>query len=204
MTMEILRRRRGICFATQVLAVAALTLSARAGVQEFEDEERPDWFAAASAKGTITTIGFNDLGPDVLVTEQYAHLGVHFTYLGNFTRGENFAVFPQDGWGLDGNEMVHLVFDEPQLSIATDHPGTTQIDLFEDGVLVYSSTRFGGSGAGRFGGILGIQFDEAIIDDPFDDNVALDDLHFVAVPTPSTVFVLATLFALPSRRRSPR
>ena len=198
------RSRCAAILATQVLAVAALTLSARAGVQEFEDEERPDWFAAASAKGTITTIGFNDLGPDVLVTEQYAHLGVHFTYLGNFTRGEDFVVFPQDGWGLDGNEMVRLVFDHLQVGIAADHPGPTQMNLFREGVLVYSSTPFGGSGAGRFGGIIGIEFDQAIIVDPVSENVALDNLYFVPAPAPPALALVCGLFAFPSRRRSPR
>ena len=202
-------------FARRLLARAAVFCCAavifgfcsrgQAGVQEYFDDDRDKWFSDAAAIGPITTIGFNDLGNNVLVTEQYADLGVHFTFIGNFTRGENFDLFPQDGWGLDGNTMIRLEFDDVQSGIAFDFPGAAEVDLFRDGELVHDSSRFGGSGAGRFGGVVGIEFDLAIIVDwTGDDNVVLDDLHFVSIPVPSTLILVAGAFALRSRRRTPR
>ncbi len=170
-------------------AIALLSLTSFAGVQEYFDDDRDAWFEDAAAIGSITTIGFNELGPDILVTHQYSSLGVEFIGNPNFTRGEDFIGFPEDGWGLDGNQVINLVFDSLQGGIATDHPGNTQFDLFFDGGLVYSSSRFGGGGAGRFGGVLGIEFDEVLIVDPVDSSVFLDDLHFVSIPAPATALV---------------
>jgi hypothetical protein len=205
MTSDSARRR--LCTAATFCCAAVIfgfCSPAGAGVQEFEDEERPLWFDAASDLGPITTIGFSEFGDGVLITEQYAHLGVHFTFLGNFTIGESFSVFPQDGWGLDGNTMIRLEFDDVQSGIAFDFPGAAEVDLFRDGELVHDSSRFGGSGAGRFGGVVGIEFDLAIIVDWTGDQVFLDDLHFVSVPVPGGLTLVGMLLALPSRRRPSR
>lgn len=199
------RSRRIAMVALQVLVVTYFTMSASAGAEEYFDADRQEWFDDASAKGVITTIGFNDLGADVLVTEQYADLGVHFTYLGNFTRGPAFPIFPRDGWGLDGNEMVHLFFDDPQTGIAFDFPGAAEVDLFLDGTLVHDSSRFGAGGADRFGGVFGVVFNEAIIVDWADDNVFLDDLHFVSIPAPPCLpLFFAGFVTLRLRRCRPR
>jgi len=188
------------------LVAGASVSTAHAGVQEYFNGDREQWFDDASTAGAITTIGFNELPANTFVTDQYAHLGVLFTAI-NVTRGENFEVFPRDGFGLDGNKMIHLVFDAPQRGLAFDLPGTARADLYRNGQLVHESSNFGQSGFGNFGGIFDISFDEAIIAGPLGgiNQVALDDLHFVSIPAPAVpVGLLLGALALRSRRRTPR
>lgn len=198
------KRELGLC------AVAALLLPAAqcpAGVQEYFNNDRDAWFDDASAAGVITTIGFNELPNDTIVTEQYAHLGVHFLAF-NTTVGEFFEIYPQDGWGLHGHYMVHLEFDDPQIGIAFDFPGLAQVDLYRNDQLVHESAGFGLTGTGQFGGVFDVEFDEAVIvnwGDPGNTFVFLDDLHFVSVPAPAVLpGLFFGMFALRSRRRTPR
>ncbi len=198
-TRTVVRR----CIAIQLSVIGVLAMSSFAGVQEFEDEERPLWFDAASDVGTITTIDFTGFASGTFVSDQYQDVGV------TFTPGDdevNFipSSFLEDGWGIDGNAFVRVLFDEPQIGIAFDHPAASQVNLYRDGELVLESMRFGGGGPGHFGGVVGIQFDEAIIVDWLDDAVFIDDIHFVSVPAPATLPMVSALFALRTRRRTSR
>ena len=189
--------------ASILIALAALATHVSAGVQEFEDEERPLWFDAASAKGTITTIDFTGFDEGTFITDQFQHLGV------TFVDGDDYATFVpggfiNDDWGIDGNAAVHLLFENPVYGIALDFPGAAEVDLFLDDELVYDSTRFGGGGLGRFGGVVGIAFDEAVVIDWGDGFVFIDDIHFVSVPAPATLAILGFALAFRSRRRTMR
>jgi len=89
----------------------------RADIVEYRD--KGEWEAAAGSWSTADFTGFPDNTP---IDEQYAYLGVHFV------DGYDFVVlgssFPNDGAGLDGNELVDLVFDVPMYWIAADFPGS--------------------------------------------------------------------------------
>jgi hypothetical protein len=169
----------------------------RADIVEYR--EKQDWEAAV---GEFTTIGFADLPDGTWVTEQYAHLGVHFV------DGWDQVIYCeetylQDGVGLAGGEQIDLVFDAPLYWIATDFPGGLVIDLYFDGQLFYQSSYFGTSGLGNFGGLVSTEpFDRAVIWD-YDEGVFLDDLHFgPPIPAPSALpFVCAALLAGRRRRQ---
>ena len=180
-----------------VLLPALLTVSpAHGGVAEFPDKD--EWIAAVGHFTTIDFTGFPDGTP---ITDQYADVGVHFVDGTDFILCCSEITFPNDGAGLDGNQGIELVFDSPQAYIAADFPGILRIDLFSRGDLIYSSSFFGGGGAGFFGGLVSSElFDAAILSDPTDGNVVLDDLHF-GVPAPPTLGLLALTGLLGKRRR---
>ena len=136
------------------------------------------------------------------IDEQYARLGVHFVDGYDFVLCCDYETFPQDGAGLDGNELVDLVFDVPMHSIAADFPGMLTIDLYYEGEFFYRSSVFGGSGIGWFGGLVSTEpFDRAVISD-YDDNVAIDDLHFgPPIPAPSAVFIVGAALLTARQRR---
>jgi len=178
--------------------VAAMVANiARADIIEYIDKE--EWEAAA---GSWSTADFTGFAMGTPIDEQYAYLGVHFV------DGYDFVVlgwetFPQDGAGLDGNELVDLVFDAPMYCIAADFPGTLTIDLYYGGDFFYRSSYFGGSGVGKFGGLVSTEpFDRAVIWD-YDEQVNLDDIHFgPPIPAPSaTALIGAALLAARRRRR---
>ncbi len=81
-----------------------------------------------------------------------------------------------------------------------DFPGLVQFELFHNGEPVYTSTVFSDI-LGNFAGLLSTQpFDAALISDPSDDAVFIDDLHF-GVPTPPTLALLAFAALIACRRR---
>jgi hypothetical protein len=187
--------RTGTIVLTAILAaVCASTLPA----EVVEYDEKDQWEAAAGAWSTADFTGFPD---DTPIDEQYAYLGVHFV------DGCDFVVlgssFPNDGAGLGGNELIDLVFDAPMYWIAADFPGLLLIDLYYEDELFYSSNVFGVGGVGNFGGLISTEpFDRAVIWD-YDDDVALDDLHFgPPIPAPSALCIVgAGLIAARRRRR---
>ena len=165
------------------------------GVIEFTDKD--EWIAAV---GRFTTIDFTGFPDGTFITDQYADLGVLFTDGADVIRFAPNA-FPNDEWGLDGNQQIDLLFDTPQAYIAVDFPGFLMIELFSGGELIYTSGLLGIGGVGNFGGLISSElFDAAAIFDPFDDNVAIDDLHF-GVPAPGAVWILALVGVYATRRR---
>jgi MYXO-CTERM domain-containing protein len=186
----------GMTLATVLTAVCTSILLA--DIVEYRDKE--EWEAAAGSWSTADFTGFPMGTP---IDEQYAYLGVHFV------DGYDFVVlgtsYPNDGAGLDGNELVDLVFDAPMYSIAADFPGFLGFDLYFEGEFFHKSSEFGASGVGNFGGLVSTEpFDRAVLwEYGTYPNVNLDDLHFgPPIPTPSVPALLgAALLAARRRRR---
>jgi len=195
--MTINHHRANIVLAACLAAMS--TSIVRAEVTEYIDKE-----AWENAAGQFTTIGFADLPDGTWVTEQYAHLGVHFVDgWDQVVYGE--ITFPEDGAGLVGGEQIDLVFDAPLYWIATDFPGLLIIDLYYEGELFYSSNVFGVGGYGNFGGLVSTEpFDRAVLwEYGTFPNVFVDDLHFgPPIPAPSAIALVgAALLAARRRRR---
>jgi hypothetical protein len=145
-----------------------------------ETEDRDGWFDAA---GPVTTIGFTEFPDGTYITDQYADNGVTFVDGDDLITCCSKVTFPIDGAGLDGNAAIHLLFATPQRWIAADFPGVVQFELLSEGLSVYESGGFANGGTGNFGGLLSTTpFDEAIVLDPWDTQVNLDDLHFGGLP----------------------
>jgi hypothetical protein len=167
-----------------------------AEVVEYEDKEA--WEIAA---GQFSTIGFADLPDGTWVTEQYAHLGVHFVDgWDQVIHGESFL---EDGAGLAGGEQIDLVFDGPMYSLAADFPGYLTIDLYNEGEVFYTSSELGFGGLGNFGGLVSTDsFDRAVLRDP-PGNVFVDDIHFgPPIPAPSPLLIVGVALLVPRRRRT--
>ena len=179
--------------------VAAMVANiARADIVEYRDKE--EWETAAASWSTADFTGFPDNTP---IDEEYAYLGVHFVDGYDFVvLDPEHTTFLNDGAGLDGNELVDLIFDAPMYSIAADFPGFLAVDLYFEGEFFYRSSYFGGSGIGWFGGLVSTEpFDRAVISD-YDDNVAIDDLHFgPPIPVPSALSMFAAGLLGARRRR---
>jgi hypothetical protein len=195
MNMTVNHHRANIILAACLAAMS--TSIVRAEVTEYIDKQ--DWEAAAGSWSTADFTGFPDNTP---IDEQYAYLGVHFV------DGYDFVVlsdgFLNDGAGLDGNELVDLIFDVPMYWIAADFPGLLLIDLYYEDELFYSSNVFGVGGVGNFGGLVSTEpFDRAVLwkEGTF-PNVFVDDLHFgPPIPAPSALcIVCAALLAARQRR----
>jgi len=177
--------------------VCILGSAVRADIVEYDDKE--EWVVAA---GEFTTIGFADLPDGTWVTEQYAHLGVHF--VDGWDQVIHGGAFLEDGAGIAGGEQIDLVFDDSMYSIAADFPGYLTIELYYQEQLFYVSNEFGVGGYGNFGGLVSTEpFDRAIIWD-YDDAVFVDDLHFgPPIPAPSALWIVGAAIVAARRRRSP-
>ncbi len=181
----------GFAVAAVLLAPAGPT---QAGVIELTDRE--EWF---SLVGPVITVDFTGFAPGTFITDQYADLGILFTDGNDFIHMSGSHV--NDGWGLGGNEAIHLSFLTPQAWIAVDFPGAVKFELFSGGDFIYASSNFGGGGVGLFAGLLSTDlFDAALIYDWGDDQVFIDDLHF-GVPAPGALWLLAVAALLRRRRR---
>ncbi len=180
-------------FATALLTSLSVG-PAHGAVTEFIDKDA--WIAAV---GTFMIVDFAGFPPGTFITEQYAGLGIHFTDGNDSIPPFGQFLFPNDGWGLDGNGNINVSFDSPQLWIAVDYPGFMQFELFWQDQLVYTSSLFLPGGIGNFAGLLSNDlFDAARIIDP-GGQAAIDDLHF-GVPSPGVIALLA-LGGLHHRRR---
>jgi hypothetical protein len=182
--------------AAVVCSVVAIVWAHSANAAFTAYDDRDEW---ESVTGDFTTIGFSEYPHGTWIFEQYAHLGVHFI------DGSDIVLFapetyPRDGYGIDGNYEVHLVFDMLITSIAVDFPGALGIDVYKDGEFV-ESTGYWGVGPIFVGFVFDEPFDEAIIWDD-DHQVNIDDLHFgPPIPAPSALAVLAVGLLGPRRRR---
>jgi len=186
-----------IVLLTVILAAICMS-GVHAVIIEYDDKD--EWQAAVGPFSTADFTGFPDNTP---IDEQYAYLGVHFVDGEDYVLCCDEELFPEDGAGLDGNELIDLVFDGPMYWIAADFPGYLTIHLYYEGQLFYISNEFGVGGVGNFGGLFSTEpFDRAGIWD-YDENVVLDDLHFgPPIPAPSAMpLISAALLAARRRRR---
>jgi hypothetical protein len=184
-------------FTAILAAVCASTLPA----EVVEYDEKDQWEAAA---GSWSTADFTGFAMGTPIDEQYAYLGVHFVDGYDFVLCCDYEVFPQDGAGLDGNELIDLVFDAPMYWIAADFPGAIGFDLYFEGEFFYQSSEFGEGGLGNFGGLVSTApFDRAVIwQYGTHPNVTLDDLHFgPPIPAPSATALIGAALVAARRRR---
>jgi hypothetical protein len=180
------------------LALVPILSRSVASAEVTEFTEKAEWEAAA---GEFTTIDFTGFPNGTFLTNQFEDLGVLFTDGADVIRYSPVA-FPNDDWGLDGNEFIQLEFSQPMTSIAMDFPGAIVFRLFSEGTQIYESSMFGGVGTGLFGGLVSTEaFDGVIVIDPADDDVNADDLHFgPPIPAPGAL-ALAGVVLFPARRR---
>jgi hypothetical protein len=161
--------------------------------------------AWSSAAGTHQTIGFEGFPVNTFITTQYLDMGVEFTSFGGPNVVRPFApdFFLQDGYGIDGNEVVEVLFSAPTFSIAAHKPGFWRFHLFAGDSLIYDSGFIGGSGLNKFAGITStMPFDRVrFITDPGGD-VYVDNIYFTSVPGPGSVAVLLGAFVARKRRRA--
>jgi len=146
-----------------------------------------------NAAGSYSTITFTELPANTWITNQYAHLGVTFTD-GSDQVAYMPGAFLNDDFGLNGAfDESTLSFSQPMYTIAIEFPGAAQLELYYLGQLIYISSKFGGSGAGWFAGLISDQpFDEVLMYDP-SSGFFVDDLHFgPAIPAPGVIAVLLT------------
>ena len=180
-----------------LLIVAIAASHTAASAIEFTDKS--EWEAAV---GAFTTLDFDIQPQGTPITNQYAHLGVNVT---GAAFSHSAPGYVNDEWGMfaSGGAWVH--FNSPQNWVAVDYPGEIQIQLFQLGVLIYTSTYFVPSGTGNFAGLWSpIPFDEVHLRRlaPSSVNVFIDDLHFGAlVPGPSALGLLGIACIFPRRRR---
>ena len=176
--------------------------SARGAVVEYRDADRDQWFTDVGGVSNISIVDFAGLPDDTLITDQWAHLGIHFSGQVE-SSGVSFFFFPNDGWGCRGEPDINVTFDAPIQWIAADFPGTAVFDLLFDGQLIHTSQSFGEPGVGHFGGLISDQlFDQVRIYRLDTDLTFLDDLHFgPPIPTPASLTALALAMLLKGRRR---
>jgi hypothetical protein len=152
-------------------------------------ESYTDLTAYNAAVGPHTVIDFTGLAAGTIPSDQYAGLGVVFTDGDDRVRSE--SAFVTDEKGVDGFGQIHLTFTSPVNTIGAEFPGGLTIDLYNGETLVGTSGDLGGAGAGFFGGVSGIAFDRAVLRDPVDDRVFIDNLHFGVnggvIPAPGAV-----------------
>ena len=175
-------------------------MSARADVQNFINDERPEWFDAVNALGEYSTIAFTDLPPGTVVGDNY-HDDFGVTFFGAVTEFSPPA-FPIDSIGAVSSPYMVLYFDHLQNWIAVDHPDFAQFQLYSDNVLIHNSP-VSGAVPGSFNGLISdIGFDAVILIDPSDDTVAIDNMYFGAIPAPGAIGIVSGFFVLrPTGRR---
>jgi hypothetical protein len=170
--------------------------SASAAITEFTNKA-----AWQSAAGSVTSITFQEFPVGTVVTNQYNYLGIQFTP-GQVAESNEFTMYINDNVGLTNGVPISFNFDQPRQSVAFDYPGSLQIKLFSNGLLIYNSDIFGVGGPGLFAGIVSTQsFDAVTFSRGFGPSADVDDLHFGApVPAPSSALLLLGFAALGRRR----
>jgi hypothetical protein len=170
----------------------------------YDDDQRVQWFADAASAGMIETITFTEhpIGP--LTTQYRSSHGMIETSPG-LVQITSIDAFLMDGRGMEAVwSDAALEFDRPMLALAADFPGTFIVEFYSDDVLLGSSFFHGPGGPGNFSGVIST--------DPFnrvrmwdvDSDLAVDDLHFVALPAPPILLAFAGGLALLARGRRRR
>jgi hypothetical protein len=188
-----------IVFSASLVASVVVSSSSAQVIQY--DDDFAGWSAAA---GPYTTIDFVGFPVNTFITTQYSHLGAVFTNFGGPEVVRPFSMFayPQDGYGVDGNFGIEILFSEPMRAVGMHAPGFFEIQLFSGDEMIFDSTvLFGGQGPNFFGGVASVQtFDRMrFVSGPVDD-VYTDNIYFSTVPGPA-VGVVIFCGALVGRRR---
>jgi len=191
---------RHSCIIIVIIATTMLIPVAGAAAAVTEFINKSAWQTAAGEHASITFQGFPE---HTLITSQFTSLGVLFA------DGTDRVLFNDsllnDGIGLHSSDIVigtiRLEFTQPMTAVGSDFLGRIDILLFSQGTLIFDSTDFS-TVQSRFGGLIStVAFDAAVIRDPGDGVVVIDDLFFgPAVPGPGAFGVLGVI-ALYSRRR---
>jgi MYXO-CTERM domain-containing protein len=161
-----------------------------------------------NAVGLHEFIGFTEYPEFTTITTQYAPHGVIFTDGNEFVfESGNF----HDGHGLVSSEgsipgIMRMSFADERWEIGFDYNGRVQLDLLFHGEVIYSSETYTAGGLFGFIGFISTQpFDQAIVRDPFEELVIVDNIYFSPpVPSPGALALLAigAVTALRRRRRS--
>jgi hypothetical protein len=209
--MRARRSVNGLCVRgrAQIIAVVIFVgpFAARAtegALVLYDDDQRDQWFADAGVIGVIETITFTEYPIGPLTTQYEESHGMVETSPGLVQIFGSSLGFPLDGRGMLAlaSDAV-LEFDRPMHALAVDFPGSFIVELYSNDVLLGSWV----TGPGGFG-----QFEGVISTDPFnrvrmwdvDSDLAVDDLHFVAVPAPPILLAFAGGLALLGRGRRRR
>ena len=189
------------------IAVLALGLSSTvhaAFVGVFGAANANQWFDAAVG---FSTIAFTGLPEGTQVTEQYASQGIHFHLppwgTGNLVQASE-VMYPQDGWGLLGAEVIKMTFDTPMSAFAAYFPGSAEFEFYSGATFLYSRLRTGD--INNFAGFTSSQsFDRVMMraDEPVNFGVFADNVYFSPVPAPS-VLALAAVAGVSRRARRGR
>lgn len=164
-----------------------------------------DSFAAwQGATGSYSTCDFVGFPVNTQITTQYSGLGAIFTpFQGpNIVGPYDDFIFPEDGYGIDGNGDVEILFDTPMHSLAAHAPGSWRYQLFSGDTMIYQSVYVGGGGAGFFAGLVSTEGFTKIRFDTFDfDDVYIDNVYFSATPGPGGAGLGLVGLALAKRTR---
>ena len=190
-------------FAMSVV-MAMSTASAHAGFTKY-NQDFAGWKAAS---GVYSTVTFGEVPANSVVTDQYASLGLLFTSLDlDTTYPQDFFVFPQDGFGLDGNCQVELTFSQPISAIGWHFPGLMTAKFYNGSELLWTDPLMGqgGSFSNFVGFVSNLPFDRVTLvgpPGPTCGNVAIDNIYFSTIPAPgSAAFLVLSLVAARGRRR---
>ena len=187
------------------IAVLALGLSSTvhaAFVGVFGAANANQWFDAAVG---FSTVAFTGLPEGTQVTEQYASQGIHFHLppwgTGNLVQASE-VMYPQDGWGLLGAEVIKMTFDTPMSAFAAYFPGSAEFEFYSGATFLYSRLRPGDINS--FAGFTSSQsFDRVMMraDVPVNFGVFADNVYFSPVPAPSVLALAAVAGCMRGARR---
>jgi hypothetical protein len=165
-------------------------------------------FAGTFTEFTTQSSYLFAVGPQQVITFQGLPggtvLGAQFSGQGVTFNDGNDSVdvsgnFVTDGVGADASGSFDLRFSSPISSIGVDYPGAVIFDYYLGATALGSSSQFGGSGTGFFGGALenGGTFDRVVIRDWVDNFAFIDNLYFgggpAAVPDTGSALGLLSL-----------
>ncbi len=200
-----MNRRRCVLVAVGVVHLFAAPFAAADVIEIFEDQA-----AWENALAEQESIFFDDLGGGfIIVTDQYADLGVLFTDGNDFI---NPCFSCRDDFGLNGMGTpflidINLAFDRPRTAVAIDFPGSARFDLFSEGELIYTSSgHLAPPGETAFFGLLSDQpFDAVRSFDTAGDGQFIDNLFFGdVIPAPGAMALFGLASLARSRRRKRR
>ena len=188
-------------FVTAALITIACARWVHADVVKYTSKAEWQSLAASFATITFTEIPFP---PTAFITTQYADLGVTFTD-GNDSLHNSTSLI-NDGFGLHGNlpgNSITMQFAQPISAFAIDHPGTEGFKLYLGSEFVFDTGLMGGSGTGKFSGVISTQpFDKVVVQDPVGLATLIDDLHFgPPIPAPGALAFLAIAALNPRKRQ---
>jgi len=160
-----------------------------------------NWQTAIGSHVAVTFQGFEK---HTVITEQYSSLGVLFGDGNDAIRMSPSLL--NDGVGLSSNDSIYgiitMQFTQPIHAVACEFLGDIDMQLYSNGELIYQSSVFD-TVQSRFGGLISsAPFDKAIIRDPSDSVVVIDDLYFgPPIPAPGALALLGLAAMVGPRRR---